>query len=157
MTGGTWPLAGWTHTGHAYPGPSLCHRQTHTHWRDLLMHFLPRKELLSALGSLISFGMKNDKSELDQPLQASSDCGINTLCVYLAESWRGSQNPARVQGEGHGVDMRAAARAGLQGRKQGQWLGKGGTPEYTQQNCSQGLPSGHRQSCYLCLCQAQPK
>lgn len=39
--------------------------------RDSLMHFPFRKAFFSALGSLISFGMKNDESELDERLGPS--------------------------------------------------------------------------------------
>lgn len=49
--------------------------------RDLLMHFLLRKGFFSALGSLISFGMKNDKSGLDHRLGPGLSCWLTALPV----------------------------------------------------------------------------
>ena len=64
------------------------------------MHFLFRKGFFSALGSLISFGMKNDKSELDQWLGPSLSCWLDALHVYLAESRAAKQLSAPEQRKG---------------------------------------------------------
>lgn len=55
------------------------------------MHFLFRKGFFSALRSLISFGMKNDKSGLDQRLRAGrTELPARCTSVCLAESGLGS-------------------------------------------------------------------
>lgn len=75
------------------------------------MHFLLRKGLFSALGSLISFGMKNDESELDLQLVPSLNGWLSVLPVYLPESLIGKLVPSPNQrGEQHGVGGEGGSR-----------------------------------------------
>lgn len=89
------------------------------------MHFLFRKAFFSALGSLISFRMKNDESELDQQFVPSLNCWLNALHVYLAGSLVGKSLPSPMQteegcgvgeegcgvgGEGHCVGVQVQGR-----------------------------------------------
>lgn len=72
------------------------------------MHFLFRKKFFSALRSLISFGMKNEESDLDQRPGRSPECWLGALRVDLAESGRevAPRATRRTSGCGAGGPLR---------------------------------------------------